>query len=128
MKFSLGTGSVSERMKDKDVMGPEERLHVRDIQMRVLEKSDEEIGTSVYEIRAQEELLGFLYLDKDSYTLAWKGSLDFHKLGKEAFDFLSLQTRPERRFIFRHHKPEAKALVSFILSGESPELVEYNLE
>lgn len=100
----------------------------RDIRFRELTESSEDTGTSVYEIRVQEELLGFLYLDPDSYTVSWKGSLDFHKLGNEAFDFLSLQTRPEKRFMFRHSRPEARVLVSFILSDEPPDLVEYNLD
>jgi hypothetical protein len=101
----------------------------RVIQLRELQKPSEDGGFSAYELRLDDELLGFLHLDPGSYAVVWKGTFDFHKVGEAAFDFLSLQTKAERRRWFgRSSRPDAKAFVSFILTGKDPELVEFNLD
>lgn len=87
-----------------------------------------ETNVGVYQLNVSNILLGYLYVDPGSYSIAWKSRLNFRNVEKEALAFLTHQIQGEKRFLIHFNKPTYQITASLIISNGSDELVTFRFD
>ena len=88
-----------------------------------------ERGRSAFLIRLENDVFAFLYMNRENYTLAWNGQIDFSGLHVEAITRLSFLISSGNLFLEPDNiETRIATFVSLLIEDQEDSLIEFPLE